>query len=610
MNQYLQPSDLHWTAENWELQTGGGGGGGSSVIVGGSDSLSSRHPGAHRPSEWEWENYQQLAAQNMAATDSVHDAGERSKMSQLVPGFLKPILQSSSGSLHSVTNVAHGLFQPHQQPFMPGSHGISTLDFRGLGGVGGQGEALEAAQPLPYGSQGFPGVAAAVLPFANMSGSFVPGSGHDPRLFQEQRRRLYGLLEMDPRNFADGMKREDFYATAEANARIGLNLGVRTYFSTEDTLARLGKRPRANSPGAQVPLCQAEGCKADLSGAKHYHRRHKVCELHSKAATVTANGQTQRFCQQCSRFHPLSEFDEGKRSCRKRLADHNRRRRKPQPVVSSAAVPKEEEATADEKLPTSPTSSQEHSDSKTAGSGDSLQLRSPRVSATASKPEDASGAHSALLSDRPPGNTQALLSALSPKNTEEAPAGYDLLAKGASLSLSSPAAAAAAGSSGGQQHSSVVDVDGHDHVNSSGISISSWLKPPPEPKNSGSISASLAGFGVTANSTGASAGSSSSSRSSLHNVLQSSPPLDSQSRGWAFTATNAGGGGGDQSQQLQSYDTLRAAGGLDGQQHQIYGLMDSSNAFASSPQQQQQQRHVNEPGINDHVRGGRLIHGT
>ncbi|CAK9137282.1 unnamed protein product [Ilex paraguariensis] len=31
------------------------------------------------------------------------------------------------------------------------------------------------------------------------------------------------------------------------------------------------------------------------------------------------------------RFHSLAEFDEGKRSCRKRLDGHNRRRRKPQP---------------------------------------------------------------------------------------------------------------------------------------------------------------------------------------------------------------------------------------------------------------------------------------
>ncbi|MDG2865975.1 hypothetical protein P7M39_24385, partial [Vibrio parahaemolyticus] len=54
--------------------------------------------------------------------------------------------------------------------------------------------------------------------------------------------------------------------------------------------------------------------------------RHKVCEVHSKTAQVSIGGQKQRFCQQCSRFHSLEEFDEGKRSCRKRLDGHNRRR--------------------------------------------------------------------------------------------------------------------------------------------------------------------------------------------------------------------------------------------------------------------------------------------
>lgn len=36
------------------------------------------------------------------------------------------------------------------------------------------------------------------------------------------------------------------------------------------------------------------------------------------------------------RFHVLQEFDEGKRSCRRRLAGHNKRRRKtnPDPVVN------------------------------------------------------------------------------------------------------------------------------------------------------------------------------------------------------------------------------------------------------------------------------------
>ncbi|XP_014515969.1 squamosa promoter-binding-like protein 8 [Vigna radiata var. radiata] len=119
-------------------------------------------------------------------------------------------------------------------------------------------------------------------------------------------------------------------------SRIGLNLGGRTYFSSseDDFVSRLYRRSRPAESGSAAssnsPRCQAEGCNADLSQAKHYHRRHKVCEFHSKAATVIAAGLTQRFCQQCSRFHLLSEFDNGKRSCRKRLADHNRRRRKTQ----------------------------------------------------------------------------------------------------------------------------------------------------------------------------------------------------------------------------------------------------------------------------------------
>ncbi|CAA7407392.1 unnamed protein product [Spirodela intermedia] len=123
--------------------------------------------------------------------------------------------------------------------------------------------------------------------------------------------------------------------------QIGLNLGRRTYFPSGEAAAieQLFRRSRGiYQVGQQATRCQAEGCKADLSVAKHYHRRHKVCELHSKATVVVAGGMQQRFCQQCSRFHPLSEFDEAKRSCRKRLAEHNRRRRKSQssPTMSTA----------------------------------------------------------------------------------------------------------------------------------------------------------------------------------------------------------------------------------------------------------------------------------
>ncbi|KAK2982703.1 hypothetical protein RJ640_014503 [Escallonia rubra] len=79
---------------------------------------------------------------------------------------------------------------------------------------------------------------------------------------------------------------------------------------------------------SSMRCCQAEKCTADLSDAKQYHKRHKVCENHAKAQFVVVAGIRQRFCQQCSRFHELSEFDEAKRSCRRRLAGHNERRRK------------------------------------------------------------------------------------------------------------------------------------------------------------------------------------------------------------------------------------------------------------------------------------------
>uniref|UniRef100_A0A0E0CGF7 SBP-type domain-containing protein n=1 Tax=Oryza meridionalis TaxID=40149 RepID=A0A0E0CGF7_9ORYZ len=83
--------------------------------------------------------------------------------------------------------------------------------------------------------------------------------------------------------------------------------------------------------------CQVEGCGVELVGVKDYHRKHRVCEAHSKFPHVVVAGQERRFCQQCSRFHALSEFDQKKRSCRRRLYDHNARRRKPQTDVFSYA---------------------------------------------------------------------------------------------------------------------------------------------------------------------------------------------------------------------------------------------------------------------------------
>lgn len=111
----------------------------------------------------------------------------------------------------------------------------------------------------------------------------------------------------------DVMVRPVSAALGDFTARIGLNLGGRTYFSSaeDDFVNRLYRRSRpleAPSGSAKTPRCQAEGCNADLTHAKHYHRRHKVCEFHSKAAAVVAAGSTQRFCQQCSRYSSKRRF--------------------------------------------------------------------------------------------------------------------------------------------------------------------------------------------------------------------------------------------------------------------------------------------------------------
>lgn len=122
---------------------------------------------------------------------------------------------------------------------------------------------------------------------------------------------------------------------------IGLKLGKRTYFENSGAGSNVKsaslsvmptplKKTKSAGQNLHIPRCVVEGCDFDLSMAKEYHRKHKVCDIHSKSPKVIVGGHERRFCQQCSRFHNLSEFDEKKRSCRRRLSDHNARRRKPQ----------------------------------------------------------------------------------------------------------------------------------------------------------------------------------------------------------------------------------------------------------------------------------------
>ncbi|KAF5205611.1 Squamosa promoter-binding-like protein [Thalictrum thalictroides] len=129
------------------------------------------------------------------------------------------------------------------------------------------------------------------------------------------------------------------YELNDESGKLTLKLGGHDYPISENDVVNCdeknGKKTKiSNGTASNRVVCQVDNCEADLSNAKDYHRRHKICEMHSKSTKALVGNVLQRFCQQCSRFHILQEFDEGKRSCRRRLAGHNKRRRKTHPEAT------------------------------------------------------------------------------------------------------------------------------------------------------------------------------------------------------------------------------------------------------------------------------------
>ncbi|KAK7291746.1 hypothetical protein RIF29_07129 [Crotalaria pallida] len=135
-------------------------------------------------------------------------------------------------------------------------------------------------------------------------------------------------LEKRTRDVVIGEEGEEELLLNDEDGSLNLKLGGQVYPIMEEREEKSGKKTNR-------AVCQVQDCRIDLSNAKDYHRRHKVCDLHSKATKALVGNVMQRFCQQCSRFHVLQEFDEGKRSCRRRLAGHNKRRRKTHPDVTA-----------------------------------------------------------------------------------------------------------------------------------------------------------------------------------------------------------------------------------------------------------------------------------
>ncbi|KAK4418778.1 Squamosa promoter-binding-like protein 6 [Sesamum alatum] len=115
----------------------------------------------------------------------------------------------------------------------------------------------------------------------------------------------------------------------EEAGSLNLKLGGQVYPIPEEELGELewksGKKSKVTSAPSSHAVCQVEDCIVDLTNAKDYHRRHKVCAMHAAKSTSALVGNIMQ------RFHVLQEFDEGKRSCRRRLAGHNKRPRKTHP---------------------------------------------------------------------------------------------------------------------------------------------------------------------------------------------------------------------------------------------------------------------------------------
>ena len=80
-----------------------------------------------------------------------------------------------------------------------------------------------------------------------------------------------------------------------------ISAAVSVKLLTPPSVVALKKSKSSCGQSMQVPRCQIDGCELDLSSAKDYHRKHRVCESHSKSPVVTVGGFERRFCQQCSR---------------------------------------------------------------------------------------------------------------------------------------------------------------------------------------------------------------------------------------------------------------------------------------------------------------------
>ncbi|RWW34206.1 hypothetical protein GW17_00001040 [Ensete ventricosum] len=69
--------------------------------------------------------------------------------------------------------------------------------------------------------------------------------------------------------------------------------------TTSMAVSSSGPSKRARAPGnaGQIASCSVDGCTSDLSNSREYHRRHKVCEAHSKTPIVMVGVSVSRLVE-------------------------------------------------------------------------------------------------------------------------------------------------------------------------------------------------------------------------------------------------------------------------------------------------------------------------
>ena len=309
-----QASENGWSGAGWEQQNalaeslsmeGSGGAGG--VEYGGGGRMEWELKGAN---SWEWENLTMVYPRGAEGGGGGGQAQLQGNV-EWESGACSAVTLATSAGAGSATGdfsigLASGSSTPSGTSVSSGIPGVSA----GRGSSGGEPGASVKSEPDERTVIGTP----ATL-----------GNPKDRLFFNLGGGESRGSAEKSPER-DDGGRPSGGQSNGSSvvsgggdGLNIGLKLGRRTYFKDCSAAGQGGKGPsdphrgaalasppskkqRVMSPSTQVARCQVEGCKADLSGCKDYHKRHKVCEMHSKAPKAVANGIEQRFCQQCSRY--------------------------------------------------------------------------------------------------------------------------------------------------------------------------------------------------------------------------------------------------------------------------------------------------------------------